>query len=343
MPSLVTLKRLTAPPQAKAFFAKFLSMLCTKYPYLCLCLSLIVTTTSLALTTNNIRIIVPYGVGGGSDQHSRAMAQALEHTSPLKVYVTNRPADGGAEAFKIFFSQPADGSNILQATDNLVSNYVAGYIRYHPTKDLIPIGITQLTYNQIYVRSDDSRFNNWESFVAFAQSHAPITVANVGNTGSMEYLILNQLQQNLHLSIFQESYDRPQLRYQALLNRSVDALIEQPGDVKFLLEKSQIKPIISLVKQRPAGFPNIPALNDIKLNITPMFRFRGFFLHATTPPKTVKRITQQLQQAWASPSFQQFNKDNYMDLLPHYMDQQSAIPFINQLIIQYQQKNQHEP
>ncbi|MGI0116219.1 tripartite tricarboxylate transporter substrate-binding protein [Zooshikella sp. RANM57] len=343
MLSLVTLKRPTQPPQAKAFFAKITTPLCTQYPYLCVCLSLLISTTNFALATSNIRIIVPYGVGGGSDQHSRAMAQALEHTSALKVYVTNRPADGGAEAFKIFFSQTPDGTNVLQATDNLVSNYVAGYIRYHPTKDLIPIGITQLTYNQIYVRSDDTRFSNWESFVTFAQSHAPITVANVGNTGSMEYLMLNQLQQKLHLSIFQESYDRPQLRYQALLNKSVDALIEQPGDVKFLLEKYQIKPIISLVKQRPSGFLDVPALGDMKLAITPMFRFRGFFLHATTPPKIVKRITQQFQKAWASPSFQQFNKDNYMDLIPHYMEHHSAVQFIDQLIIQYQQKTQKTP
>ncbi|RDH44015.1 tripartite tricarboxylate transporter substrate-binding protein [Zooshikella ganghwensis] len=323
MLSLVTLKRLIPIKQAKGCIAQLLCML-------------LISVSNPAIAIDSIRIIVPYGVGGGSDQHSRAMAQALENTSTLKVFVTNRPADGGKEAFKIFFSLPPDGTNILQATDNLVSNHVTGHIRYHPSKDLIPIGITQLTFNQIYVRSDDSRFKNWSEFVTFAQNNAPITIANVGNIGSMEHVMLNQLQQALNLSVFQESYDRPQLRYQALLNQSVDALIEQPGDVKFLLDKSKIKPIISLVNQRPAGFPSVPALDDVKLNITPMYRFRGFFIHAETPPHIVKKLTQQFQRAWASPLFQQFNADNYMDMLPQYMDQQSATQFIDQLIIHYQ-------
>src|SRR3546814_5700654 len=66
-------------------------------------------------------------------------------------------------------SAPADGYTILEHIDDAASAYAAGQSEVHPAKDLIPLVTAQITFNQIYMRSDEKRFSDWKSFVAYAK------------------------------------------------------------------------------------------------------------------------------------------------------------------------------
>lgn len=277
------------------------------------------SATKAAQTTytppQNLRIIVPYGRGGGSDQLSRAMAKAINKLTRINVTVTNRPARGGAEAFEIFSKLKPEDNTILQATDNLVANYITGHIKLHPTKQLTPIAIAQLTFNQIYIRTNNHKYDNWQGFVQYAKTNPVITIANVGNKGSMEYLSIQNIEQNLGIKIQQKSYDRPHNRYQALLNNEVDALIEQPGDVEIHLNIHAIKPILTLLNTRPTEFKNTPVLTDAGLSFKPLYRFRGFFTINTVSLAQRQWLEKTIHQAWQTPEFQAFNKSKHMHLL----------------------------
>ncbi|MCX4025390.1 hypothetical protein H0A36_24600 [Endozoicomonas sp. SM1973] len=281
-----------------------------------------------------LRIIVPYGRGGGSDQLSRAMGNAIQKATKIKVIITNRPDRGGAEAVDIFARLKPKDWVILQATDNLIANYINGIIKLHPTKELIPIAITQLTFSQIYIHPQNPHYSNWQEFLQYAKTK-PTTIANVGNRGSMEYLSIQGIELNLGVTLHQKSYDRPNHRYQALLNGEVNALIEQPGDVDMLLNIKSIKPILTLLDKRPLVFKEVPSLPDVGLSLTPLYRFRGFFALKATPKKQLKWLETIINQAWQTPAFQAFNKEKHMHLLDSYMDSKQATLFINQLIETY--------
>ena len=105
-----------------------------------------------------ITMIVPFGAGGGSDQLARAMAQSMGKTADIQFQVVNKPGGGGTAAIPDFMLSPADGYTVMEHIDNAISAYAAGDIKENPAEDWVPICMTQITFSQIYVRSDDDRF-----------------------------------------------------------------------------------------------------------------------------------------------------------------------------------------
>ena len=118
-----------------------------------------------------LTMIVPYGAGGGSDQLSRAMAKAIEEETGLSFQVVNKPGGGGTAAIPDFMISPPDGFTVMEHIDTAVAAYAKGDIRENPAKDWIPICIAQITFSQIYIRPDETRYTDWESLVAYIDEH----------------------------------------------------------------------------------------------------------------------------------------------------------------------------
>ncbi|MEM7225963.1 MAG: tripartite tricarboxylate transporter substrate binding protein [Pseudomonadota bacterium] len=283
-----------------------------------------------------ITIIVPYGAGGGSDQLSRAMASSLEKVADVGVQVVNKPGGGGLAAVPDFMTAPADGYTIMEAIDDAVTNHVSGKLREHPAEDWVPIAMAQITFSQIYVRPDDERFSDWESFVAYAKANpGKLKVANVGNLGSMERVNMLKIEQGAGFESKQVAFDKPAERYSALIGGHVDALFEQPGDVRNFLDSGLMKPILTVYDERPAEFAEVPSLPDAGLDFTPLLRFRGFWIHGDVPEDRRAYLEAAMKQAWDSDSFQKFNSSKYMHLINSYRDTSGSKELINDAVGTY--------
>ena len=222
-----------------------------------------------------VTVYVPYGPGGGSDQLSRAWAEAMRPVLGIGMQVVNRPGGGGMAAVPDFMSAPKDGYTILQSIDDAITNYASGKLKEHPAKDWTPLCMTQITFSQLYVRTDDNRFPNFDAFVKFARANPEkVSIANVGNLWAMERVNMRLLESALNFKTRQIAFDKPSERYAALLGGQVDVLFEQPGDVRNFIEAKQFKPIFTFLRERPTVFADAPALNDIKeADFEPLLRF----------------------------------------------------------------------
>lgn len=225
-----------------------------------------------------LTLIVPYGAGGGSDQLSRAMAAALEKVVGVGVQVVNKPGGGGMAAVPDFMTAPSDGYTIIESIDDAISNHASGKLKENPGVDWTPLAMAQITFSQIYIRPDDDRYSDWNSFVAYAKANpGQVTIANVGNLGSMERVNMLKIEQALGFRTDQIAFDKPAERYAALLGGHVDALFEQPGDVRAFLDSDKMTPILTLFGERPEAFAEVPTLKDIGVDFEPLLRFRGFY------------------------------------------------------------------
>jgi len=268
-----------------------------------------------------LTIIVPYGAGGGSDQLTRAMAASLEKVIGVGVQVVNKPGGGGMAAVPDFMTAPADGYTLLESIDDAVTNHVSGKLKENPGEDWTPVAMAQITFSQIYIRPDDDRFSDWESFVAYAKANpGQVKMANLGNRGSMERVTMLKVEQSSGIETNQIAFDKPAERYGALIGGHVDALFEQPGDVRNFLDAGQMKPIITFLKERPSAFANTPAMTDVGADFEPLLRFRGFWLHPDVPEDRRAYLEAAFKEAWASDSFQEFNEKKYMNLIDSYRD-----------------------
>ncbi|MFQ6021894.1 MAG: tripartite tricarboxylate transporter substrate-binding protein [Acidiferrobacterales bacterium] len=264
-------------------------------------------------------IIVPYGTGGGSDQVSRNMAAAIKPFVRVPVRVVNQPGEGGRAAIPGFVSGSARGYTILQHTDDIAALYASGKIKQNPAVDWTPLAIVQVTFSQLYIRPGDKHFSDWRSFLAYAKARpGKILVANVGRKGSMEQINMIKLEQALGFKTKQVSYDNPAERYAALTGGKVDVLFEQPGDVRTFLQNRRIKPILTLLKKRPATFAEVPSLTDVGANFKPLLRFRGFYVRNDVPKDRRQYLEWLFAQGFESEAFQAFNRDRYILADSHY-------------------------
>lgn len=283
-----------------------------------------------------VTLIVPYGAGGGSDQLTRAMASAVEKIVGTGIQVVNKPGGGGRAAIPDFMAAPADGYTVMEHIDDAATLYASGKIKENPAKDWVPLAIAQVTFSQIYIRPDDKRFNDWNSFVGYAKANpGKVTIANVGNVGSMERVNMLFLEKELGFKTQQISFDKPAERYAALVGGHVDALFEQPGDVRKFLEANKMKPILTLLKERPSAFADVPSMKDIGVKFEPLLRFRGFYVRAGVPKDRAKYLEWAFHKGYESADFQAFNKKKYMHLIDSYRNTAGAKRMIDNAVKTY--------
>lgn len=283
-----------------------------------------------------ITMIVPYGAGGGSDQLSRAMASAVEKVIGVGITVVNKPGGGGRAAIPDFMAAPRDGYTVMEHIDDAVTLYASGKIKEHPGNDWTPLAIAQVTFSQLYIRPDDERFSDWDSLLSYAKKNpGKVSVANVGNVGSMERVNMLLLEKELGFKTQQISFDKPTERYAALIGGHVDVLFEQPGDVRKFLEAGQMKPVLTFLKERPSAFADAPSLADLGVTFEPLLRFRGFYTHKDVPQDRLEYLEWAFAQGWKSDEFQAFNEKKYMHLINSYRNTADAKKMINDAVAVY--------
>jgi tripartite-type tricarboxylate transporter receptor subunit TctC len=288
-----------------------------------------------------LTIVVPYGPGGGSDQVSRAMGPALQKFIGQPLQIVNKPGASGLAAVPDFMAAPADGYTILQHIDDAITHFAAGKLKEDPTEDWIPLGISQITFSQLYIRADEKRFTDWASLLQHIKANpGKVTVANVSGEGTMERVQMTLLERALGVKTNQISYDKPSERYASLIGGHVDVLFEQPGDIRQFLEAKQMKPVLTFLKERPAAFKDVPSLGDVAPQVPPLLRFRGFFVKKGTPEDRLKYLEWAFAQAYRTPEYQKFNKDNYMDVIDSFRDRKGAIDLMRETAATYKKAYQ---
>ena len=283
-----------------------------------------------------LTMVVPYGPAGGSGQVAQAMAQAVSGLTDVSINRDHKPGGSGTVGMTAFMATPADGYTVLEHIDDASSAHALDSGRPNPATDLIPLVISQITFSQIYIRVDEDRFTDWDSFVKYVKAQdGKSTIANVSKEGSMERVSMKFITDATGMKIQQISFDKGAPRYGALAGGQVDALFEQPGDVRKFLDAGKFKPILTLLKDRPAAFADVPSLADVGMDFEPLFRFRGFYAHAGAPEDRVEWLQWAFQKAFCEKGYQDFNEKKYMNLIESYRDADGARQLITSTIAQY--------
>lgn len=272
-----------------------------------------------------LTIIVCFGAGGGSDQMARALQGPAEKILGQPISVVNKPGGAGIACLPDFLLAPADGYTLLQHTDTLVTQYTAGKIRLNPLEDLVPLLTANIVPSQLYISPKNDRFltggrPDFNKVLAYAKANpGKLTVANVSELGGMESITMAVLEKHFGIKTKQISFDKPVERYAAVVGGHVDVLLEQPGDVKALLDAKELVPVLTVWPERFKAFPDVPATGqDYKLDWNPVLRWRSLFVKKGTPPEIVRYLDAVFKAAWEDPAHQQFIEKKNMKIVHSY-------------------------
>ena len=201
-----------------------------------------------------LTMIVPYGPAGGSGQVAAAMAEAVTGLTGIPINRDHKPGGSGTVGMTAYMAAPADGYNVLEHIDDASSAHALDSSLPNPAEDLIPLAISQVTFSQIYIRSNETRFTDWPSFVEWVKAQdGKATIANVSKEGSMERVTMRFITEGNWYEKSSKSRSTKVLRAMVpLLGGQVDALCSNSrATCATSLDAGQFKPILTIFDERP--------------------------------------------------------------------------------------------
>ncbi len=214
---------------------------------LCALLAMFCAVTANAQNTypdRQIRFIVPYNAGGGTDVLARAVAASVSKTLKQSVVVENKPgASGMIGADYVARANPDGYTFVLTASDTHTLNpHVYPKITYDAKKDFLPVvQIGYLPYALII--NNNVKANNLKEFIALAKKEpGKLTFASWG-VGSSSQAAMESFKVKEKLDILHVPFTGAAPAVAAVLGGQVDSVFAplslavpnaQAGKVKIL-------------------------------------------------------------------------------------------------------------
>jgi tripartite-type tricarboxylate transporter receptor subunit TctC len=259
--------------------------------------------------TRPIEFIVPWGPGGGADQLARKVGKILEDNLKVSFPVVNAPGATGATGMTKLLVGGNDGYAMSVYIADTHALQVTGATKWKPG-DFKPLAIMVQQPSAIFVPID-SRFKTWADFEKEARANPGKLKVAVLGLGSIDDVTLRYLGSK-GIKTNAVPFANPGERYVSILGGHADALYEQAGDVRQMLDNKQMRPILIFANERVPEFKDIPVSKELGYNVT-LPQFRAIIVKAGTPPDRVKLLADAIAKAAATPEYKAFLKESYAD------------------------------
>ncbi len=174
----------------------------------------LVVATGLAITpaaadtypTRAVRLIVPYGTGGGSDVLARQISARLQTLWGQGIAVENRAGASGNIGTEAVVRSPADGYTLLLQNSTMVVNpAVNGKLNYDPEKDLTPIMLLGLTPIAL-VAHQGANIKSLKDLVDYAKVNPTALSYGSCGVGTPQHFVMELVKQKAGVSATHVGY-----------------------------------------------------------------------------------------------------------------------------------------
>ncbi|MGH6770813.1 MAG: Bug family tripartite tricarboxylate transporter substrate binding protein [Xanthobacteraceae bacterium] len=247
-----------------------------------------------------IRMIIPFGAGGGNDIFARLIGAKLTEYLGQQVVIENRPGAAGRIATDFVAKQPADGYTLLAAATGPMSIAAAIYskLSYHPTKSFIPLTMTA-NFPLIMISPINHPAKTVKDIVAYAKANP--NKSNYAST-SPSFVVATEL---LKLKTGMPAVAIP-LKSSAEMVLCViqqNCLIALPDGPPAIpqIKAGKVRALAVTGSERSPQLPNVPSMAEAGYPEVNTKLWAGFFAPAKTPPAIAKKLEAAMRRAIADP------------------------------------------
>jgi len=263
-------------------------------------------TSALAQNTpwpsRPIKMVIPFGAGGGTDVIGRFLAQKLSEGLGQTVVVETRPGAGGSLGSAEVARAPADGYTILLGSSSThgINPGMYAKLPYDPIKDFEPIG---LIATNLFVMSvpKDSPVKTVTDLVRLSQA-APgqYDYASSGN-GTTSHLAAALFVSMSGAKLTHIPYKSNVPGLTDLMAGRVAMMFDNITAMQRQISAGTIRPLATTGLKRNAVLQDVPTLDEAGIK---GYDLRGWFCllaPAGTPMAIVSRLNQELVRVIAMP------------------------------------------
>ena len=251
-----------------------------------------------------VRIIVPYGTGGGSDILARQIGAGLQILWGQGVVIDNRAGASGNIGTEAVVRAPADGYTLLlQNSTMVVSHAVSGKLNYDAQKDLTPIMLLGLTPISL-VAHPSLKVGNLKELVSYAKGHPNALAYGSCGIGTPQHFVMELVKQKAGIEANHAAYKGCAPALTDVVGGQIPLAVLSANLVAPYVASGKLTGIGMSTRTRYKLMPDTPTFEEQGLKPLDFSIWYALMGPAKMPPDVLARIYADVQQIMAQPETQ---------------------------------------
>jgi len=251
--------------------------------------------------TKPIRLIVPFGAGGGSDYVGRLVGVKLTEQTGQTVVVDNRAGAGGSVGTDQVAKAAPDGKTLVMGTvgTHAINAALFRKLPYDTLRDFAPIAFIGYTPTLLVVAAN-SPARSLKDLAAMAARPEGVTFASAGN-GTSGHLAGELLAQRLGGKMIHVPYKEGAVAMTSVMAAQADFMFYHPAAVMPQIKAGKLRALGASGALRSAAASDVPTLMELGVKDFDLVAWFMLYAPAATPPAALNQLRGAAATALAQP------------------------------------------
>ncbi len=248
-----------------------------------------------------IRIVVPFAPGGGTDILTRILVPKLNELLKQQFIVDNRPGAGSRIGTELVAKSPADGYTILIVDTAFMTNpSLYSKLPYDSERDLAPVSL-MATAPVIMIVHPSVPARTLKELVALARAQPRALNFASGGPGSSTHLGVELLKYVAKIDLVHIPYKGTGPAVADVLGGQVTMMFAGISSVRQHVENGRLRAIAVTGEQRSPAMPKVPTFGEAGMSTVDASSYWGALSPARTPEGAVNKLSTSLAQVLKMP------------------------------------------
>ena len=242
--------------------------------------------------TRQIRLIVPFAPGGGTDVLARILAQRLSEKWGRPVVVENQPGASGSIGSKTVERAAPDGYTLVMASTGALMSLATQYEKDGPFDVNAHFAPVTLVADPPYVITVNPKVpaKTVADLIALAKSQKSSLTFGSSGVGAASHLSGELFQKEAGIELLHVPYKGTGAAETDLIAGRIDIMFAPPQTVEPMVKVGKLKALATTGKTRSPLFPNLPTADESGLPGYEAVGWFGLLAPAHTPEDIVQKL-----------------------------------------------------
>lgn len=257
-----------------------------------------------AYPAKSVRLIEPFGIGGGPDLLARALSPRLTELWGQPVVVENHPGAGSTVAPALVAKSPADGYTVLVSTSaQAYGAALRNDLPYNPVEDFIPV-VPLSSQPYVIVASKHAGVANLRELIAAARAKpGALTFASSG-VGTATHLGIEEFNQAAGIKAIHIPAVQGEAIADTIANTTAGRRTYMMAPIERALTDIRSGNLIALgvtTQQRSSLLPEVPTIAEAGVAGFDYPIWYGVWVRSGTRIDVVNKLAKDIAQVMATP------------------------------------------
>jgi tripartite-type tricarboxylate transporter receptor subunit TctC len=253
-----------------------------------------------------VRIVVPFGTGGGTDIFARMLAQRLSESMGQQFIVENRPGAGSTLGTETVARAPADGHTLLMTSASFsFSPGLYPKLRYDSINDFVRISQV-VTVPHVIVVLPSLPVKDLQGLVALARARPEeVRYASAG-PGSAMHLAGALFEVVTKTKLTHVPYKGGAATVTAVMGGEATTAFNTIETVLGHIKAKRLRPLAVSTRERAPALPNVPTAIEAGVKDYEAIGWFGMMAPAGTPTSVVAQLSGEVSKAMQTPKIREW-------------------------------------